>query len=82
MSAYQNPVVKQAVEDRIAYFRNKASELYSLQIYYVILYEGAKHRTKLSGSLMRLASEPTRGVGGTEGIPEQQEANGSDRRGD
>ncbi|HEX5234502.1 MAG TPA: DUF87 domain-containing protein [Silvibacterium sp.] len=60
--AYENPVVKQAVEDRIAYFRGKASELYSLQIYFVILYEGAKHRTKLSGSLMTLASEPTRGL--------------------
>lgn len=59
--AYENPVVKQAVEDRIAYFRNKASELYSLQIYFVVLYEGAKHQTKLSASLMRLASEPTRG---------------------
>lgn len=60
--AYENPVVKQAVEDRIAYFRHKASELYSLQIYFVILYEGAKHRTKLSASLMTLASEPIRGL--------------------
>ena len=59
---YENPVVKQAVEDRIAYFMHKASELYSLQIYFVILYEGAKHRTKLSASLMTLASEPRRGL--------------------
>ena len=59
---YDNQVVKQAVEDRIAYFRNRANELYSLQIYYVILYEGAKHRAKLSASLAKLATQPQQGL--------------------
>src|SRR5215472_1752532 len=59
---YENRVVKQAVEDRIAYFKNRASELYSLQIYFVILYEGAKHRAKLSASLVKLATEPKQGL--------------------
>lgn len=59
---YEDRIVKQAVEDRIAYFRNRASELYSLQIFYVILYEGAKHRAKLSASLMKLATEPKQGL--------------------
>ena len=40
---YANPVVRQAVDDRTAYFERKAGELYSLQIYYVILYEGTAH---------------------------------------
>src|SRR5260370_36271100 len=40
---YDNPVVRQAVDDRTAYFERKAGELYSLQIYYVILYEGMAH---------------------------------------
>src|SRR5579859_2953575 len=61
-SSHQNPVVKQAVDDRIAYFGKKASELYSLKIYYVILYEGARHRAKLSGSLLRIASDPQHGI--------------------
>src|SRR5712691_9143492 len=54
---YDNPVVKQAVDDRMAYFENKAGELYSLRIYYVILYEGATHHAKLSRSIQRLASD-------------------------
>lgn len=61
-SKHENPVVKQAVDDRIAYFGKKASELYSLQIYYVILYEGARHRAKLSGSLLRIVSNPHHGI--------------------
>src|SRR5947209_6189778 len=61
-SNHENPVVKQAVEDRIAFFDRKASELYSLQIYYIILYEGARHRAKLSGSLLRIASNPSHGI--------------------
>jgi type IV secretion/conjugal transfer VirB4 family ATPase len=56
--AYENPVVKQAVDERIAYFEKKAGELYSMRIYYVILYEGGRHQAKLSRSLGRLASEP------------------------
>ena len=38
--SYDNPVVKQAVDDRTAYFEKKSAELYSLQIYYVIFCEG------------------------------------------
>src|SRR5437764_14775029 len=41
---YDNPVVRQAVDDRMAYFDKKADELYSLRIYYVILFEGARHQ--------------------------------------
>jgi type IV secretion system protein VirB4 len=39
---YENPVVRQAVDDRTAYFEKKSGELYSLRIYYVILHEGAR----------------------------------------
>src|SRR5215831_13931818 len=67
-ATYENRVVKQAVEDRIAYFRNRASELYSLQICYVILYEGARHRAKLSGSLIKLATEPKQGLEELKGL--------------
>src|SRR5436305_5643365 len=59
---YENPVVKQAVDERIEYFERKAGELYSLRIYYVILYEGARHHAKLSRNLQRLASDPRQGI--------------------
>src|SRR5438270_4075087 len=39
--AYENPVVKQAVDERIEYFERKAGELYSLPVDYVVLYGGA-----------------------------------------
>src|SRR5215472_10822532 len=55
---YDNPVVRQAVDDRSAYFEQKAGELYSLQIYYVILYEGTAHHRSITGTIARLASEP------------------------
>ena len=50
---YDNPVVRQAVDDRTAYFERKAGELYSLQIYYVILYEGIGHHRRLGTSALR-----------------------------
>ena len=55
---YDNSVVRQAVDDRAAYFEKKAGQLYSLRIYYAILYEGGRHQTKLGSSLQRIASEP------------------------
>ena len=39
--AYDNPVVNAAIENRIAYLRGKADSLYSLAIYYVIVFDGA-----------------------------------------
>jgi type IV secretion/conjugal transfer VirB4 family ATPase len=60
--AYDNPVVRQAVNDRTAFFEKKAGDLYSLRIYYVILYEGAKHQAKLTRSLLRLTSDPKEAV--------------------
>lgn len=55
---YDNPVVRQAVDDRMAFFERKAGELYSLRIYYVILYEGDKHQAKSSRSMLKLTLEP------------------------
>jgi type IV secretory pathway VirB4 component len=59
---YENPVVKQAVDERIEYFEKKAGDLYSLRIYYAVLYEGAKHHAKLSRSIQTLASDPKQGI--------------------
>jgi type IV secretion system protein VirB4 len=65
---HNNPVVKQAVDERTAFFEKKAGELYSLRIYYVILYEGVKHQVKLSRSLVGLTSEPKQALGELKGF--------------
>lgn len=65
---YDNPVVRQAVDDRSTYFEKKAGELYALQIYYVILYEGAAHHRTVSGSVVRLASEPKQAIEELKGL--------------
>ncbi len=36
---YQDPVISAAIRNRIAYFKNKADKLYSLEIFYVVLLE-------------------------------------------
>jgi type IV secretory pathway VirB4 component len=59
---YDNPVVKQAVDERSAYFETRASQLYSLRIYYVILYEGSKYHASLTRTLQNLATDPTKVV--------------------
>jgi type IV secretion system protein TrbE len=59
---YDNPVVRQAVDDRAAYFEKKAGQLYSLRTYYVILHEGATHQAKLGKSIQRMASAPKEAV--------------------
>lgn len=44
---YANPVVNAAIENRICYFEQKADSLYSLQVYYVILFDGFRHNQAL-----------------------------------
>jgi len=58
---HDNPVVNAAIENRIAHLRGKADSLYSLAIYYVILFEGVRHRTTVLNSIAKLASEPREG---------------------
>src|ERR1700722_11300491 len=59
---YESPVVRQAVDDRTAYFERRAGELYSLQIYYVILYEGTAPHRSITGAIAGLASKPKEGL--------------------
>ena len=48
---YGNAVVDAAIENRIAYLRSKANRLFSLSIYYVVLWEGA-HRVRTLGHVL------------------------------
>src|SRR5580692_9102923 len=48
---YSNPVVNAAIESRIAHLRGKADSLYSLQIFYVVLFEGFRYKNTLLSTL-------------------------------
>lgn len=37
---YENPVIQQAIRNRIAFLAAKSGDLYSLDLYYVLVYEG------------------------------------------
>jgi type IV secretion/conjugal transfer VirB4 family ATPase len=45
---YSNPVVQRASHERTRYFNEKAGELFSLEIYYVILYQGSANSAKMT----------------------------------
>lgn len=42
---YGKPIVDAAIQNRIAYLASKAESLFSLRIYFVVLYEGLPPRT-------------------------------------
>jgi type IV secretory pathway VirB4 component len=44
--AYSNPVVRRAELERTRYFAEKSDEMFSIHIYYVLLYQGAPHAAK------------------------------------
>jgi type IV secretion/conjugal transfer VirB4 family ATPase len=65
---YENPVVNAAIRNRVAFLDGKADSLYSLQIYYVVLYEGFRYQTSILTSLAKLFSEPRKGLSDLHGI--------------
>ncbi|HEY2233128.1 MAG TPA: DUF87 domain-containing protein, partial [Candidatus Angelobacter sp.] len=52
--AYSNPVVERAEVERSRYFAEKSEEMFSIRIYYVLLYQSASHAAKMT---------PTKAVG-------------------
>src|ERR1700677_806179 len=48
---YANPIVDTAIKNRIAYLASKADTLFSLSVYYVVLYKGFQTTAKLTGAL-------------------------------
>src|SRR6267142_5929359 len=48
---YGNPVVDAAINNRIAYLASKADRLFSLSIYYVVLFEGFRYRRAIGNIL-------------------------------
>lgn len=57
---YGNPVVDTAIQNRIAYLAAKADTLFSLSIYYVILFEGSQSARKLTSTLASFAEHPAK----------------------
>jgi type IV secretion system protein TrbE len=57
---YGNPVVDAAIRNRIAYLANKADSLFSLSVYYVVLYQGFQKPEKLAGAFALLRNDPKR----------------------
>lgn len=51
-------VVRTAIESRIGYFASKAQDLYSVTIYYVVVFEGFRHQSGLVQTIVRMASAP------------------------
>ncbi len=55
-----NPVVDAAIKNRIAYLASKAEALFSLFLYYVVLYRGFHAPRRLAQTLAALPQEPKR----------------------
>lgn len=59
---YGHPVVDAAIRNRIAYLGSKADTLFSLSIYYVVLYRGSHASQKVASALADIAKNPRRSV--------------------
>src|SRR5487761_999518 len=60
---YGNPVVDTAIKNRIAYLGSKADALFSLSIYYVVLYEGFRYSRTLRSALLEFPKQPAKALG-------------------
>jgi len=60
---YGNPVVDTAIKNRIVYLATKADTLFSLSIYYVVLYEGFRYSRTLGSTLLEFPKHPAKALG-------------------
>ncbi len=54
---YENPLVKQAVEQRMAYFAAHAAELFAIEIYWIVLIQGSYSKATLWEALRRMPTD-------------------------
>jgi len=57
---YGNAVVDTAIKNRLAYFASKADTLFSLSIYYVVLFEGFRYTRTLGSTLSQIHKRPVK----------------------
>src|SRR5450432_3515434 len=62
-AAYDDPVVEAAIEQRRQFFEAKRDHLYQVEIFYCILFEGARSKTGVGAALARLFRDPRGAVG-------------------
>src|SRR5258708_939213 len=59
---YGNAVVDTAIKNRLAYFASKADTLFSLSIYYVVLFEGFRYTRTLGSTLSQIPKRPVKAL--------------------
>jgi type IV secretion/conjugal transfer VirB4 family ATPase len=59
---YDNPIVDAAIKNRIAYLGSKADTLFSLSVYYVVLFQGFQASDKLGSALADLSKNPKKAL--------------------
>src|SRR6266481_5103500 len=59
---YDRPIVDTAIKNRLTYFASKADTLFSLSIYYVILFEGFRYTRTLGRALLEFPKHPTKAL--------------------
>ena len=59
---YGNPIVDAAITNRIGYLGGKADTLFSLSVYYVILFQGFQTSQKLGTALAEFSKNPKKAV--------------------
>src|SRR5216684_1476865 len=59
---YGNPIVDTAIKNRIAYLGSKADTLFSLSVYYVVLYQGFQTSAKFGSALAEFPKNPKKAL--------------------
>jgi type IV secretion/conjugal transfer VirB4 family ATPase len=59
---YSNPIVDNAIKNRIAHLGSKADRLFSLSVYYVALYQGFQASHKLGNTFAELLRNPKKAL--------------------
>ena len=59
---YGSPIVDAAIKNRLAYLGSKSDSLFSLSIYYVVLYQTARTGVRLAAALAELPKNPKKSL--------------------
>jgi type IV secretion/conjugal transfer VirB4 family ATPase len=59
---YGKPIVDTAIKNRVAYFAGKSETLFSLSIYFVILFEGFRYTRTLGSTLSEFPKHPSKSL--------------------
>ena len=67
-SSTATPVVDAAIRNRVAYLAEKSDTLFSLSIYFVVLFEALRSARSLGSALLEFPQHPGTALGGTCGV--------------